>query len=177
MNTGAGFFRSAGRGFCFCMVGRIRPRGEIRPPWFSHPHFWNIMDVCSFSCSSPTHPQNQQFITRDAFSSKCGEFCWFLYPSATQILQLQLRISGGRPGNLFFSLLSHHQLLSGVTVGLSLHRQLVSLSAPAAADGAKRSRLLRRLPARRCARRVTRRRRDTEKTSRRRWWVRGNQNP
>lgn len=132
------------------MVGWIRPRGEIRPGWFSHPHFWNIMAVCSFSCSPPAHPQNQQFITPDAFSSKRGEFCWFLYPSATQILQLKLRISEGTPSNPFFSLLSRHQLFSGVTVALSLHRQLVSLSAAAAADRAQRSRLQRRPPARRC---------------------------
>lgn len=128
------------------------------------------MDVFSFGCSSPTHPRNPQFITGDAFPSERGEFACFLYPSATEILQLW------RGRQAILSSLSYHPISSSAewqSAFASTDSLLRMLSATDAADGAKRSRLLRRPSARRCARQVTPGRRDTK----RRWRVRGNQTP
>lgn len=111
------------------------------------------------SNSSKINPQNQQFITQIPVSSKCGEFCWFFISECDTDSSPPAQDLRGDIKQPFLSFPIAHQLFSRVTVGLFLHGCLVSLSAAAAADGAKRSRLPRR-----CARRVSQRRRDTEKT-------------
>lgn len=95
--------------FHFAWWGGLGCGGKSEPTGFHTHNFGTDWTWKPSNGSSPSHPQAQQFLTREPESSKCLQM---------QLFQLQLRISERKPNNCVFSLLSRHQLLSRETVAL-----------------------------------------------------------